>query len=727
MPAPTLTIPGLLEAQQSPLPTRSDRPRPGSEIIPGITRAQESALLPILTSVEQVQQLSPEQAAQGYVVKLQGVITVTAPSTSQTYLQDPTGAVYLAQASQLAIQKQLAPGMLVEVRAKTVRGRFGSYVSIDPTYTDSIHLLGEASLPEPRPLSPESLAESKTDPRWSEISGVVRRVQKRIYFGSPWAAITLSSGSTRFEALCFLPGGKLDQAPLVGAEVRLRGVPSPLISERGQPAGTYLLLSSPNDITTLHPPAPASFDEPVLPIHSLPRLEIGQTASPRVHIQGTVTFVVPGSAFYVHDGTAAVRIEHADRIPKVGSFVDVLGFAEWGDWSPILQDASVKEAESRGTPKPSFMETEQLAHGNFDGALVQTDATLLHIARPASGPLLVLQNEGRVFEARFIPPPSIESLRSIPEQSRIRLTGLLVYRRPPDWLDKLKVDSRSDPSQTVPFELWLASAADVAIIARPAWWNKTRITIALSILGVVGAATAAWILTLRSQVELLTEINSAQRVREATFDERTRVARELHDSVEQELAGLTIQLDAVRARINADPQSAAAAVDTARAMLRHTREEARRSIWDLRSLVLERGDLASALGEVAEDPASQGSPKTHVHVSGTPFRLPTKIELNLVRICQEATSNARKYAQAQSITITLRYHPESLSLTIQDDGVGFDTSTLHSLRLGHFGLMHMRERAEQIDASLEIHSSQGQGTRISLHLPLSQPPLIPTP
>jgi signal transduction histidine kinase len=235
----------------------------------------------------------------------------------------------------------------------------------------------------------------------------------------------------------------------------------------------------------------------------------------------------------------------------------------------------------------------------------------------------------------------------------------------------------------------------------------------------LGTASAAWILTLRSQVTLLTEINSAQRVREATFEERTRVARELHDSVEQELAGLTIQLDAVRARLHSDPQSATAAVDTARAMLRHTREEARRSIWDLRSMVLERGSLASAMEEIAKDPGIQGPAQISVHVSGNPVRLSGKAELNLVRICQEAASNARKYAKASAIQIRLDYSSSHLSLCIEDDGEGFDPGSMEAVRLGHFGLLHMRERAEQIDADFVIQSAPGKGTAIKTRLAIA--------
>ncbi len=719
---PQSPIPGLSEVD-SGIPSPPATPRAKSVksptlSIPGINPSSPPPNLPVLTSSAQIQQLTAEQAAQGYAVKLQGVITMNAAGTSQTFLQDETGGVYLSQAIFSPLQKNLLPGHRVEVRGKTFRGRFSTSVQLLADDPGSIRYLGKGSLPDPLLVTGDSVTDPRNEAQWSEILGVVRRIKPRVYFGKTWAAITFSSGNTRSEALCFLPNGPLN-APLVGAEVRMRGVPSLLLSERGQIAGRYLLVSSPEEITLLRPAEQNSFEVPELQIRELPKLEIGQTTSPRVHLRGIVTFILPDRGFYIADGTGYLAVHNADRIPKIGEEVDVLGFAEWGDWSLQLQDASVRSTGRQSPPIADLLDASELSTGKFDGALVETDATLLHIARPASGPLLVLQSEGRLFEARFANPPSMEELRKLPELSRLRMRGLLIHQRPPNWRDSLDEGSSNDPSQAVPFEIWLHSSSDLRILTKPAWWNKTRITIALCALGMLGTASAAWILTLRSQVTLLTEINSAQRVREATFEERTRVARELHDSVEQELAGLTIQLDAVRARLHSDPQSATAAVDTARAMLRHTREEARRSIWDLRSMVLERGSLASAMEEIAKDPGIQGPAQISVHVSGKPVRLSGKAELNLVRICQEAASNARKYAKASAIQIRLDYSSSHLSLCIEDDGEGFDPGSMEAVRLGHFGLLHMRERAEQIDADFVIQSAPGKGTAIKTRLAIA--------
>ena len=685
----------------------------GAEIIPGITRAQQSALLPTLRTVGEVQGLSVEQAAQGYTARIVGVVTVHVPGTGVTYVQDKTGGIHVERVQHAVISGLLRQGQLVEVLGKTVRGRFAKHLVIDPSYASAVQILGEDEMPEPQVLSGEVPLEQRFDGRWSETSGVVRRVKLRLFQGKPWSEVTLSSGNTRLDALCFLPEGMVVPDGLVGAEVRLRGVPGPIVSERGQLMGRSLMMSSPGDIAVLRPPASAEMALAVRTIASISRLEIGQNSSPRVRVQGGVTFVMPGRGFYVSDGTGWIRVEHAEQLPAVGSRVDVVGFAEWGDWSPVLQDGSVVVMEGQQPAVARRMEAGQLGAGDLDGALVEVEATLIQTGRSAEGAMLVLQSGGHTFEARFVTEPGRARLLKIPEQSRVRVRGVVVsHRRPPVAGGELR-----EGGVTVPFELWLTSDREVEVVTKPGWWNQTRITVALSGLGALALATLAWVLTLRVRVGVLTQINSAQRVREATFEERTRVARELHDSVEQELAGLTIQLDVVRTTLRNSPDAAGTALETARAMLRHTREEARRSIWDLRSLVLERGDLAAAIAEVCSEPEAEGGAPLKLEVSGTPEKLPPKTELNLVRICQEAASNSRKYAKATSIRVRLDYAENGVTLLVADDGVGFESDRGHSVRSGHFGLLHMRERAEKIGAELRIESSPGAGTVITVFLP----------
>src|SRR6185437_12968139 len=118
-----------------------------------------------------------------------------------------------------------------------------------------------------------------------------------------------------------------------------------------------------------------------------------------------------------------------------------------------------------------------------------------------------------------------------------------------------------------------------------------------------------------------------------------RIARELHDTLEQELTGITMQLDLATDCFQQAPRVAQQALVAARDMSRHSMIEARRSVWDLRCQLLEHGDLVSAIPQVVEALFSREHGRINVTITGTPVRLPIQKEMNLLRIAQEAVAN----------------------------------------------------------------------------------------
>jgi signal transduction histidine kinase len=201
----------------------------------------------------------------------------------------------------------------------------------------------------------------------------------------------------------------------------------------------------------------------------------------------------------------------------------------------------------------------------------------------------------------------------------------------------------------------------------------------------------------------------------AVLEERNRIARELHDTLEQELAGITLQLDLAVDCFEGAPRVAQKAVETARNMSRHSMIEARRSVWDLRCQLLEQGDLVSALSQIVQPLSPGDDGRLDIKIEGTPHRLPGPIEMNLLRIGQEAVGNAVKHGRARTVSIQLRYAPSSVRLTVADDGTGFAPD--QPGRAGHFGIQDMRERALSMGTSLNIESSPNQGTTISVEVP----------
>src|SRR5207249_2975108 len=180
----------------------------------------------------------------------------------------------------------------------------------------------------------------------------------------------------------------------------------------------------------------------------------------------------------------------------------------------------------------------------------------------------------------------------------------------------------------------------------------------------------------------------------AVIEARKRIAREMHDALEQELAGITMQLDLATDCFQQAQRVAQQALQTARNMSRHSMIEARRSVWDLRCQLLEQGDLVSALSQMVRPLASRDLAKIDVRVHGTPIRLAPPTEMNLLRIGQEAVTNAFKHAHADHISVDLYYEPDKVRLSVSDDGCGFKPDETASS--GHFGLLDIREDRKSV-------------------------------
>ncbi len=257
--------------------------------------------------------------------------------------------------------------------------------------------------------------------------------------------------------------------------------------------------------------------------------------------------------------------------------------------------------------------------------------------------------------------------------------------------------------------VWSESAATVEFVFQPrfyqTWWFYALCLLSLGL--------AIW-LWYRARVKRLEGQFSA------VLAERNRIAREIHDTLAQGFAGLSVQLELVARMLSISPQNAKTHLDQARQLVRSSLDEARRSVWALRSQALENSDLPSALNDTVKNLVADTSMQAQVQVTGTYRELKSSIEDNLLRIGQEAITNAIKHAQAKNLHVTLSYVADAVCLRVQDDGRGFDDSVPRPNRNGHFGLVGMRERVEQLGGRLTISSRPQTGTEIVVEVPLGK-------
>ncbi len=209
---------------------------------------------------------------------------------------------------------------------------------------------------------------------------------------------------------------------------------------------------------------------------------------------------------------------------------------------------------------------------------------------------------------------------------------------------------------------------------------------------------------------------------DAVLSERGRIAREIHDTLAQGLVGISVQLELVNRLLASSVETARTQLDHARNLVRDSLTEARSSIWDLRSQSAETEDFATRLGRMAAATTENAVPKIRVKskVTGTYHPLAPKTEAELLRIAQEAVTNAVRHGKPSQIALDLRFGVRDLEMTIQDDGCGFDGQPHPQSTgpAGHFGLTGMRERATEIGGTLAIDSAPGKGTRVTASVQL---------
>ena len=209
----------------------------------------------------------------------------------------------------------------------------------------------------------------------------------------------------------------------------------------------------------------------------------------------------------------------------------------------------------------------------------------------------------------------------------------------------------------------------------------------------------------------------------ATIEERNRLAREIHDTLAQGLAAITLQLETADALVGARPQRAQEAIRRALSLARSNLEEARRSVIDLRAAPLQDRTLPEALAALAQRGCDDTTVAVHYSCSpATDFpTLPTRLEVGVYRIAQEALANVCKHAKAQHVQLSLTVDDQSLCLLLQDDGCGFDPEHVVSgVHEGHFGLASMNERAKLLGGTICIESEPGAGTCIALRVPCKE-------
>lgn len=694
----------------------------------------------LLTNAADVLSLSFDQANQKIPVRVRGVVTAAEPTWSgQFFVQDDTSGVFVENRSDV----QPKPGDLIEVQGFTQPGSFAPIIS-QPTWT----VLGTAPLPKAKHFSLDQLMSGLEDGQRIEISGTVRAVTP----GTIAMDVEVASGGNRIHVFPRQPAN-IDPQSLVGAHVRVRGTLAASFNPTLRRLLTVVMfVPMTNDFIVEQMEGTDPFAIPLIPLSGVAEYRRDIKPGQRVHVRGVVTLQRPGEDLFLQDASGGLHIQTRQTNQlAIGDVVDAVGFPDFDHFLPVLNDSIFRKSTEKLAPvKASKVTIDEITAGLHHAELVSLQAKVLdrtirrsQTKADAFAIALLLQADGLVFTAEAEAPEDDARLASIPIGSLVKATGVCYTQSGED----KKLHS---------MELLLSDSGNVRVSKEPSWFTPQRLFISLGILLAVLIVAVGWsvLVSKKNSVlrELIRERETAQtalqeahdqleeRVKERTaqlkfqitarkesevqfkaiLNERTRLAQELHDTVEQSLTGIALQLDTTSKLFEPRPDAASHHLEIARGLVSQSQVDVRRSVWDLRSRALEQFDLPSALLTSGRQ-MTQGT-NVHLEVSaqGRVRPLPETIEENLLRIAQESLTNVIKHSGAISATIEIDYGPQNVVLQIKDNGHGFEREKSAGPVEGHFGLLGMSERAKRLGGELSVTSEPGHGTTVRIQVPIDQ-------
>ena len=657
----------------------------------------------VLTNVAQVRQLTSKEAAQALPVKLKGVMLAESdPRTRAIMIADETGGLYL-----LANSGLFAPfrrGDLLEVSGVSDPGEFAPIVKVSQA-----RKIGTSTNPSPRAVSYHQLLTGALDAQWVEVTGVVRRYIPPETNSTIWRIHIASDGGV------ISVRGNLPHDPKLkeDTEVRVQAVCLYQFNQKRQVLTPILQLPSSQSLQILKPAPTDPFATPVRAADSLLQFSPDSPVGHRIRVRGVVTHAEPGNMIWLRDPSAGLRIQTQQKDGlQPGDEIDVLGFPAYGTHSPMLEEAIFRKTGTNRVVTPLAFTNINVAFDHEDD-LVQTEALLKEVQRVVDGFVFSFDMNGTTFRATLKTAESRNLTPAWLPGSKVRVTGIcsLIH-------DNIR--PLMGVWQPQSFQLLIRSPADLVVLIAPPWWTPQRIIYALGIVcaGLLIASGIGVSLSRRRLKEQAHRREMAEAEFAAILTERNRVAREIHDTLAQGLAATSVQLRLARKQTGGTPEALHHHLDTAQQLVRDSLQEARNSIWNTRSQVLETGDLPTALKGILQQMADGTELKTALEITGRPRRFAPVLENNLLRVGQEAITNAVRHARAKNLKVTLEFGERQFRLTVRDDGKGFDPAQPPQSP-GGFGLLGMRERAQELKSELLVRSRPDQGTEITLAVPLS--------
>lgn len=705
-------------------PSTEPTPRPGSGAAAPLNRALD------------VRALASAEAPRELEVRLRGWVTYRSPENF--VLQDESAAIWvnpskspgkeMVAASQVVFD-QVRVGSVVEVDGVVNLGGFSPNI-----FARELRLRGSLPLPPALHLCREDLNSHSelTERRQAEgtVTEVTLKGKSRIL------NLYTDAGSIVVQ---MLDSPTLRKMHLLGAEIGVEGVTAVIFNGRREMV-SMRILANPESLKLLRPAPDDPFAVPLVPLGKLAGFSLAPSGQRR-RTEGTVTYSL-GKSFVLQQGLVAVRVRTISANPfPLGARVEVSGFLDFSHPVASLNAAEMRQVGLGREPdavelSPALLRQayEPVGSGgqawpcDFDGLLVSVKGVVTRIDRDRisrSVWRLALAVDGEMISALLSPGKGTAQtadrvMESLRPGTTVRLTGIAEVSFPGTGPDRALLNYYVPRT----FRVAMRTADDITVLKAGPWWTPMRFRLALAVALTIAVGALIRVVELRRTVrrqarrieESLQAHRDAELEHQAARGERQRLAADLHDGVQQYLAGARYRMEAALIQLGGAPESVREQVTAAQTALERTSTELRVCMLGLREVEEGPSEFPELVRHCLERTDQWPREIWHLKVEGEPFPLSRNVMGNLLLFVQEAVGNAFKHAEPTRVEVAIRYQGNALELEVWDDGKGFKEPSMATRAGRGMGLETMRRRLRWLGGSARILSQLGEGTRVTGYL-----------
>ena len=650
-------------------------------------------------------------------------------------VEDDTGAILL-RGRPFWTNKVLRAGDRVRLNGVTVTAQPPPGVRriMSPNCYD-FKMISHESPPTPASVDASTIRDGTHDFKAIRIEAILRD-SFRDEIDPKFRYLVLNcNGGTVYAMLPWRDSEQSAFEALIGQRVSVDGICVPGLNIAGhrRMIGYHVNTSGIGNVRLTQAPPKDPFDTPLIDDQSLNIMDFSRLG--RLRAIGWVIAAWRDKNLLLETCDAKlVRIELADGIlPQYGTAIEVIGFPETdlyrinlmrATWRPMQDfrgDGHTLQRQTNDVTAAELM-VDRNRHTRFatkfHGQTIRLHGIVRNLPPTES-------DSGRFYlaDGDFLVPidasSCLEALKGLDLDCKISVVGTCVMESG-NWR----------PNAPFPhiegFSLIVRTPDDIRILSRPPWWTPGRL---MAVIGTLMAALLGifvWNRMLNRRAEKRGRELADERLAHVTSDlkvyERTRLAVELHDSLSQNLTGVSLAIRAANRLADADPDGMRKSLGLAANTLDSCRDELRNCLWDLRNQTLEESDMNEAIRQTLAPHIGNAQLSIRFNVSRE--RLSDNTAHAILRIVRELATNAVRHGHATQIRIAGALEDGRLLFSVSDNGGGFDPQTAPGIRQGHFGLQGIRDRIDGFEGDFVLDSTPGKGTKatIAIRLKSSQMP-----